>query len=262
MPINVAMRSLRVQVRKNQTPILRHIFDKYLQGHFPVTETLCCFCGSSEKITREHVMPVWLFPDIQKEYYINQWNGQKRKYVHATVPACQSCNNGLLSEIERHIKNILSNKPVGVNLYEDDDFENIIRWFEIIHYKFKVHDISQKYIAHKEIGMIEGLKDFPLAVMMNRSLSFFQAETTTRRALRRLSVKDKSKRFKSLLFCKTKNTSFAFFSGEEFMFIEMPQYGTAMFYFFNQEFKSERAAHAAFKRALNHAYPSEEGSKI
>lgn len=59
---------------------------------------ICAYCGkSSEKVTREHVVPSSLYPPSKTN----------SKVQRITVPACQECNHGW-SDDEAHFRNILT----------------------------------------------------------------------------------------------------------------------------------------------------------
>lgn len=159
MPIDQSLKTLRVKIRKNHRVIIDGLIEDYLvyrqnREGLKITNR-CSFCGSTENLTREHILPKWLFENIQNRFYVNGVNGQKRPYIEATVPACRTCNSELLNEIERHIKSIFENKTIGTSSYTDEDYLNILRWLEIIHYKLAVTDLIQRFIKHKDGQMVE-----------------------------------------------------------------------------------------------------------
>src|SRR5688572_12897646 len=132
MPIEQALTKLRVAVRKNSKLVMGNLIEDFLVYRQSrkdlVITSRCSFCGSTQNLTREHILPKWIFEDIQNRHYVNQVNGQKIQYSKATIPACRTCNSELLNEIERHIKNVFITRKVGQKEYLNEDYENIIRW--------------------------------------------------------------------------------------------------------------------------------------
>jgi uncharacterized CHY-type Zn-finger protein len=258
MPIAESLIKLRVNIRKNSKRIVDNLIENFLiyrssRNNFIVNHQ-CLFCGETEDLTREHILPKWLFENIQNKFYVNGVNGQKRSYAEATVPACRVCNSELLNEIERHIKNTFTTKPVGTNSYTEEDFENIIRWLEIIHYKLQVTDLIQRFIKHKDGRMVEYLRQMPLAILREGGISPFRVEVELRNSIRRISIKSKADRSGSLAFFITKNTTFHFFHNDHFIFIELPQYKLAVFYFYKKNFKSEQELGLAVQKEIEKYY--------
>jgi hypothetical protein len=70
-----------------------------------------------------------------------------------------------------------------------------------------------------------------------------------------MGVKSKAKRLNSLVTFKTHNTSFYFFHKiDDFIFLEMPHKGVALFYFYQLQFESPSAAHAAAMEMIKANY--------
>lgn len=93
-----------------------------------------------------------------------------------------------------------------------------------------------------------------MSILKEGGISPFKVEVEIRGSLKRIAVKDKSKRLKSLTFFKTKNPSFHFFHNDHFIFIELPQYKLAVFYFLKREFKSEKQLGKAVYEVIEQHY--------
>lgn len=209
---------------------------------------LCPFCGTSVQITKEHVLPRWTFANCDRKFFISAVNGLNQTYNRTTIPACNTCNNELLSSIENYINEVLYryDNRLGLAL---EDLENLIRWLEIIDYKFQVLEVKRTFKASKTGGFIPFLANYPMAVMHDKvNYSPYKAIAQLRRIRNQLTRKSKSHKLNSLVLFKMKEPIgfYYFHNPEEFIFLQMPQYNTAVFYFYEREFKTERqAANAA-----------------
>jgi hypothetical protein len=208
---------------------------------------ICFFCAAVGPATREHVLPRWAFDKDPREWFATTINGQSQSYDKSTVPCCQQCNNEVLNEIEKAVNIILSGRDVKINPLTDRELEAIITWFELIDYKFQVISIMRRFVAHKDHGFNEYLSDFPISVLDPAfDYSPNKVLQVLRIGMRRMGVKSKAKRLNSLIVFKTHNTSFYFFNKmDDFIFLEMPHKGVALFYFYKQKFESPEAARDA-----------------
>src|SRR5690606_8467687 len=89
----------------------------------------------------------------------------------------------------------------------------------------------------------------------NNELSSFQVLTAIRKSLKRLSIKSKYRHINSLVGFKTRNQSPHYFHAlDEFIFLEMPQYQIALFYFYQDEFDTVDAAHERAMEIMKSVY--------
>jgi hypothetical protein len=249
--LNSKLTLLRVNIRKN----FKHIIDNVIDQHLSKVK-ICIFCGTSHRLTREHVIPKWVIQDHNFSFFIDNTNGHNYFYERATVPCCQSCNNDILSLLEKKIKELLRTKELGKKLYTPDDEDLIVRWFEIIDYKFQILDLQKKFTRHKDREFVAYIKDVPLT-MMKHSIkgSSCQAFKELRQSLRRISIKNKNSKENSLIFMTTTNNDSHFMHSDgHFIFIELPIINKALFYFLESEFKSHSQALRKAQKILNKAY--------
>lgn len=80
----------------------------------------CIFCGSTAKLTREHVFPQWLrevFPDLGEADYLRRLVTFSRDESHqrpgrtfdvVVRDVCEECNNGWMSALEEQARPILT----------------------------------------------------------------------------------------------------------------------------------------------------------
>lgn len=210
-----------------------------------LSESICLFCASKTQITREHIIPRWVFQKSTEAYFNIAVNGLDQTYNRATIPACSNCNNNLLNALERSIQELFTNRDVKSDPFDPWEIEEIIRWFELVDYKFQLFNITRQFKYSKSSGDIPYLRGFPLYMLLpNKEMSPFQVLTAIRKSLKRLSVKSKYNQLNSLVIFKMQNPNPHFFhSIDEFIFLEMPQYQIALFYFYQDKFDTVDAAH-------------------
>ncbi|PRD56713.1 hypothetical protein C5749_05635 [Sphingobacterium gobiense] len=253
---------LRKAIRSNIKTVidyisLNHIFrGNNISTYVPAT-TICMFCGScSNNITKEHVIPRWIFEKDPHKFFDITLNGQSQTYNKTTVPACQRCNGELLSSLEYYVKELFRTVDLDNNRFSVDELQNLIRWLEIIDYKFQIVNITKKFLSPKNGQHIPYLKDFPLYMLLpNRNYSPSQVKSNIRQALRRISIKNKQRHLNSLVVFKTSNRGFHFFHTiNDFIFLELPQFGIALFYFYIKTFEDENDCHKEAMKIIDEVY--------
>jgi hypothetical protein len=128
--------------------------------------------------------------------------------------------------------------------FTTDELQNFIRWLEIIDYKFQVVGFIRTFKKSETIPYNDYLSKVPIALYRLDLPNHRQILAELRFTLKRIGVKSKSKQINSLVTFKTKNQSFSFFhSYNKFMFIELPKYQKAMFYFYKKEFETNKEAY-------------------
>lgn len=240
MTVDESFLSLRKIARKQGKYVMKKLFDDYVTG--PITKKLvrsCFLCGAEENLTREHVLPKWVFESDAKHSFTTDVNQLSQSYIRATLPACRSCNSDLLNSIEQYIQKTLSQVDLQNRYYSPEEWDNIIRWLEILDFKFQVLDISTKFLAHKKAGYIPALADISIAFM--RDMSVRSVTSKCRLSLKRISTKNKSKRPNSLMVGRTIKKTFHYFhTSGQFIHLEIPTYNKAFFYFYEKEFKNDK----------------------
>jgi len=249
MSVNSRLIALRKKIRTNQ----KKIVDVLIEDHHAI---LCVFCGSTEELTREHVIPQWVYDRCTKRTFITNTNGSSQTYNKTTLPACKHCNSHILGLLERHLKHEFDRVDIKSSSFTKETTELIILWFETLEYKFQVLDLRRKlnrvkgaeyspYIGEMPISMFQGPIDTsPSKVFSN-----------LRGSLKTLSVKSKSARINSLVVFSTTNPDFHFFhSTNNFIFIELAKFEVAFFYFIKRTFDSPEAAHSAAKEIISKEY--------
>ncbi len=242
----------RRTIDDNRISILDFISANYIQRVAGKSKSfkgpnICFFCGGADNITKEHVLPRWVFDKDPKRWFTTMINGLQQSYEQTTVPCCHSCNTVLLNDIEKEVNRIFTGRDLKANPITDGEVEIVIAWLELIDYKFQVISVTRQFVAHKEGGYIPFLSDFPISVL---DPAFdYSPETVARvlrRSLRRMAVKSKKGRINSLVVFKTSNPSFHFFNKmNNFIYIEMPHKNTALFYFYSMVFDTVEDARDA-----------------
>lgn len=201
------------------------------------------FCGLSDSLTGEHVLPQWAFNHCPEKFFNTPINGKGHKYKSKEVPACANCNNSLLGYTDRYIKKIIERKNFS-KTFSAYEMSNVIRWLEFIDYKFQILDFRIKYVSTPDKRFIPYIAPMPIAMFRANHESPFKVYAELRKAAMRILRKDKTENLNSLLIFETKNPDFHFIHNSgEFIFLEMPFVKVALFYFFDKEYSSSKDAH-------------------
>ena len=233
--------------------IKRNHFDPW---NFADEEDICSFCGLNGKLTKEHVLPKWAFQNDPERSFITKINDTSQTFIKTAIPVCSKCNNCTLSKVENYINGLFRDTDLNTDYFDYKESLNIIRWLEIIEYKFHVLEFRRKFRRNKSDNYIQYLRDIPMSVMrMNIDLSPYVALSQLRKAQARIKRKEKDSRYYSLVIYKSKNTQSLFFhTMDEHIFFEFPEYQMAMFYFFDKEFESNFEAEKEAKKIILENY--------
>ncbi|WP_449388609.1 hypothetical protein [Chryseobacterium lineare] len=247
MIIDKKFRKLRTQMRQSAKKIIDESIKErlYFEIENKKPNKVCIFCSSEDALTKEHVLPKWVFENCEKKQFISPANGNSQTFNKTTLPTCAVCNNDLLGNIEKYITSLFSNIDQKSFFFNDYELENIIRWLETIDYKFQVLETRRRFLKHKSSEFVPYLSNAPLALFSKRTdFSPSKILANIRIAQQRITQKSKNKSLNSILIFKSKNKNFHFiYNYNEFIFIELPKFGLALFYFFSKEFISEEDAH-------------------
>lgn len=239
MSLDKALLQLRLNARNKGKYVMNKLFDDYLTGHIHKKRTnSCLLCGSEANITKEHVLPKWVFENDPTRTFTTDVNQLSQKYIATTLPMCSTCNTGILNKLELYIQKTISEIDLKTKYYSPENWDNIIRWLETIDYKFQLMDITTKFKAHKKAGYVPFLADLSIAEM--RDFSIRTIKSKARLSLKRISTKNKSKRANSLVVGTTKVKTFNYFhKSGQFIHLEIPKYNKVFFYFFEREFTED-----------------------
>ena len=257
MSIEDTLLRLRLVARKNGKYVMNKLFDDYLTGHFnKEIIASCLLCGSESNLTKEHVLPKWVFENDPKRTFTTDVNQLPQKYIGTTLPMCPTCNSDILNTLEKYIQKTLAEVDLKAKYYSSENWENIIRWLETIDFKFQLMDVTTKFRAHKEAGYIPFLADFSIAEM--RDFSIRTIKSKARLSLKRISTKDKSKMTNSLIVGTTKIKTFNYFhKSGQFIHLEIPKYNKVFFYFYEREFKNDENARKEAMKIIKSVYKEE-----
>jgi hypothetical protein len=259
MNINDNFKCLRVKLRQNSKVVMADILTRHLpriNAKDKSKKEICIFCASTENITREHVFPKWTFEKRTESFFITDINGSEQTYNKTTIPACADCNNNSLASIESYIISIFKGIDLQEKFFSNEDLHVIIRWLEIIEYKFQILEIRRKFTKSKSADYIPYLADIPISIMReNINYSPSKAIAQIRLAQKRITVKSKIERENSLVIFKTKNEGFHFFHHmDDFIFLELPEFKIAIFYFYSKIFEKTKDAHEAAIEIIKSMY--------
>jgi len=259
MNVNDNFKCLRVKLRQNSNVVMEDILTRHLpriSAKDKSNKEICIFCASPENITREHVLPKWTFEKRTESFFITDVNGSEQTYNKTTIPACADCNNNSLASIESYIISMFKGIDLQETFFSNEDLHVIIRWLEIIEYKFQIMEIRRKFTKSKYADYIPYLADIPISIMReNINYSPSQAITQIRIAQKRITIKSKKERENSLVIFKTKSESFHFFHHlNDFIFLELPEFKIALFYFYSKTFVNTKDAHEAAMKIIKSVY--------
>lgn len=251
MSLNSKLIVFRKKIRENRKKVIDSIIDDRLKK-------ICVFCGEANELTREHVIPQWVYERYTNKSFITTINNNFQTYNKTTVPACRDCNNNILGELEAHLKQKFDKIDLRNEYFSDDDIDKIILWLETLEYKFQVLDLRRNLNRIQGSDYIPYIGEMPIAMFqgsMDRSPS--KVFSNLRNALKTLSIKSKCPKHNSLCILRTTNPDFHFFhSTNNFIFIELAQYNVAFFYFYKKEFVTAREASAQAQEIIINEYAS------
>jgi hypothetical protein len=259
MEIDIKLRILRVKLRQSS----KKIMDDVLERHVPNISSkekpkkeICVFCSNPNHLTKEHVLPKWTFENCTKKFFVTDVNGSEQTYNKTTIPVCADCNNNLLSSVESYIISILKDTDLTDSFFSNEQLQNIIRWLEIIEYKFQLLEIRRKFIKSKSSDSLDYFRNIPISIMRaNIEYSPNKAVTQIRISQKRVTQKSKVSNQNSLIIFKTKNESFHFFHHlNDFIFLELPKFGIALFYFYSRKFENVEVAKDEAMKIITEVY--------
>jgi hypothetical protein len=240
--------TLRKRIRKKG----KFVTDNLIKNH---NSNICIICGSKNSLTKEHVIPKWIFQNDPKEFFNTLVNEIDQKFSKTTIPVCFNCNSHILGALEHYLETLFRENLNDYKSYYSDDIEKIILWFELIDYKFHVLNLRRKFLKPKNGQYIPYLSNLPISIIQNIELSPSKIYSQLRGSLKKLNIKSKDQKINSLVMFKTTNKSFHFFhKTEKFIFIELPKYHVALFYFLNQEFKNTKEAYNSAMKIIKKVY--------
>ncbi len=249
---------LRSKLRKESATIINQIIKAHINRNENIHKRqneICVFCGIANNLTKEHILPKWIFWSNPDRTFVNSVNEQSQPYIKTTVPCCSKCNNDYLGYLEKHILWLFEDKSDISELdFTDHNMTNIIRWLEIIEYKFQILEVRRKFRKHKNGDFIKYLADFPISTLVGTG-SPSKVISNIRLSLKRITVKSKEKQINSIVIFKTKNEGFYFFHNmNECIFLDLPKYGIALFYFYNRIFDDNQEAYNEAMKIITEFY--------
>ncbi len=217
---------------------------------------MCVFCSSTKNLSKEHVIPRWMFEKCTKKHFITNVNGISQTYNRTTIPVCSICNTDLLSNLEKYINQLFVATDLTNTFFTNQELENIVRWLEIIDYKFQILNIRRRFLKSKESGVIPYLIDFPISILrLNKEYTPSKVVSETRRSQKRITIKSKVQNINSLVVFKTSNPDFHFFHNmNDFIFIELPKQKIALFHFYNKIFDNVNDANKEAMEIIKGVY--------
>ncbi|HHQ4616751.1 TPA: hypothetical protein ACSPZX_003180 [Aeromonas veronii] len=249
MSLDRKLIEFRKKIKSHQSMVINSITEEH-------SVNICIFCGEIHNLTKEHVIPQWVYERCTKRTFITTTNRNAQTYNKTTVPACPDCNNSILGELERYLTHKFSEIDLRYEYFTNDELDKIILWLEIIEYKFHILDLRRNLNKVQGADYIPYIGKMPIAMFqgpINQSPS--KVFSNLRNALKTLTIKSKLQKHNSLCVLRTKNPDFYFFhSTNNYIFIELAQYNIAFFYFYKQKFATAAEATALAQEIVKKEY--------
>ena len=180
----------------------------------------CIICGTDKNITKEHLLPKWVFEnDVKKSFFISP-EDTLYSYRLSYLPCCKTCNSSVLGSFEHHIREILKRENKNFTISEKED---IIFWIKYLDFKFKIFGVEKACHRNTKSKSNIGLWDKPKNNPKNFFYDLFDLPATTN----------------SLIISEPKQKNFDFFYWKDHYFsITLPQCNVSIIYFFTNKIEN------------------------
>ena len=180
----------------------------------------CIICGTNKNITKEHLLPKWVFEnDVKKSFFISP-EDTLYSYRLSYLPCCKTCNSSVLGNFEHHIREILKRENKNFTISEKED---IIFWIKYLDFKFKIFGVEKACHRNTKSKSNIGLWNKPKNNPKNFFYDLFDLPATTN----------------SLIISEPKQKNFDFFYWKDHYFsITLPQCNVSIIYFFTNKIEN------------------------
>ncbi|WP_177161077.1 hypothetical protein [uncultured Fusobacterium sp.] len=180
----------------------------------------CIICGTDKNITKEHLLPKWVFEnDVKKSFFISP-EDTLYSYRLSYLPCCKTCNSSVLGNFEHHIREILKRENKNFTISEKED---IIFWIKYLDFKFKIFGVEKACHRNTKSKSNIGLWNKPKNNPKNFFYDLFDLPATTN----------------SLIISEPKQKNFDFFYWKDHYFsITLPQCNVSIIYFFTNKIEN------------------------
>ena len=180
----------------------------------------CIICGTDKNITKEHLLPKWVFEnDVKKSFFISP-EDTLYSYRLSYLPCCKTCNSSVIGNFEHHIREILKRENKNFTISEKED---IIFWIKYLDFKFKIFGVEKACHRNTKSKSNIGLWDKPKNNPKNFFYDLFDLPATTN----------------SLIISEPKQKNFDFFYWKDHYFsITLPQCNVSIIYFFTNKIEN------------------------
>lgn len=180
----------------------------------------CIICDTDKNITKEHLLPKWVFEnDVKKSFFISP-EDTLYSYRLSYLPCCKTCNSSVLGNFEHHIREILKRENKNFTISEKED---IIFWIKYLDFKFKIFGVEKACHRNTKSKSNIGLWNKPKNNPKNFFYDLFDLPATTN----------------SLIISEPKQKNFDFFYWKDHYFsITLPQCNVSIIYFFTNKIEN------------------------
>lgn len=129
---------------------------------------ICAYCGSDEKLTREHIIPAFLFRYQQENGGYEVWNETAGKMLTSEVTindVCANCNNKLLGSLDGYANKLFKKSGVFTPNFLSNfailmyDYSLLERWLLKVSFNSARATGNTPSIFHKHIPYMLGKQE-------------------------------------------------------------------------------------------------------
>ncbi|WP_448724575.1 hypothetical protein [Pseudomonas farris] len=129
---------------------------------------LCAYCGPTEnKITREHIIPKFIYEYQSEHHKISGWNEVAKKTISGEIKVkdvCDNCNNNILGKLDYYAKQFLSQHGVLTDIFLSEemelkyDYDLLLRWLLKLSFNAARQDGTQAPLFVDSVPYMLGLR--------------------------------------------------------------------------------------------------------
>ena len=112
MIIDSKLKSFRTIIRKNSKRIVDYIVQSKISRNSNTDisnkQEICIFCSTTKDLTKEHIIPRWIYENSPNKFFTTNINGLNQTYNKTTIPTCSVCNNERLNILEVYVNKLFS----------------------------------------------------------------------------------------------------------------------------------------------------------
>lgn len=139
---------------------------------------ICAYCKNDEKLTKEHVMPSFVYKYMKKmgQGASSGWNEKAKKHVGSEFvvkDVCASCNNVVLGELDDHAKIVISEAGVFTPIFTAKNVKLNYKYDLLVRWLLKV-----AFNSSRGSGINEGVFDRFIDLILGKNCDYSEVLIT------------------------------------------------------------------------------------